>query len=400
MLNVVSLALWCIVAAAGAYLWMLAVASLRGSRPSPPSAPSRRFAIAIPAHDEEVVIGETAATVRRQNYPPELYDIHVVADHCTDSTADLARLAGATCHERQDSPAQSKGAALNWLLDRIWATGKPYDAVVFLDADSRPDADFLGYMNDQLNAGELAIQGQCVISNPLDGWFPALHAALEMIDGRLQQTGRSNLGFSARLSGYGFCAHESVVKSIPWPGGLTEDHEFRLSILEKGVRICYEPRAIVRAEAPASWAMARHQHARWRAGVYESGRRHLGSLLRQAFHSRNPAMLDAALHVALPSYSTLTMLSVTALLLQLAANRIWGSLVPTILLLLWGLVIGLLALFPLLGLALSRAPWRAYGVIMTGPIFIVWRTWLALVARFRRNSIAWVRTPRRDAGKP
>ena len=397
MLTVISVLGLVIVGIGEAYLWALAIASIRTRQMPASSLPRYHFAIAIPAHNEEPVIEDTIHCIRSSNYPPHLYDIYVVADHCTDRTAEMARRAGASLYERQDFPAKSKGAALNWLLEHIWATGKPYEAVVFLDADSRPDVDFLRHMNDQLNAGELAVQGRCMVSNPLDAWYPALNSALEIVDGRLQQTGRSNLGLSARLSGFGFCAHSSVVKSSAWPTGLTEDYEFRLRILEKGIRICYEPRAIVRAEAPASWEMARHQHVRWRAGVYESGRRYLAPLLRQAFQRRNPAVLDAALHVALPSYSTLTVLSVAVLLLQLAANLIWGPLVPLILILLWASAIVMLALYPFLGLALDRAPLWAYLVIMTGPVFIVWRTWLALLARFGRRSVSWVRTPRRDA---
>jgi hypothetical protein len=58
--------------------------------------------------------------------------------------------------------------------------------------------------------------------------------------------------------------------------------------------------------------------------------------------------------------------------------------------------VGALILYPLLGLALERAPLRAYLAILSGPAFIVWRTWLALAARSRRE-VTWVRTPRRGS---
>jgi hypothetical protein len=48
--------------------------------------------------------------------------------------------------------------------------------------------------------------------------------------------------------------------------------------------------------------------------------------------------------------------------------------------------------YPLIGLALERAPLKAYLAILAGPFFIVWRTWLALTARFGRRPVVWIRT--------
>ena len=76
-----------------------------------------------------------------------------------------------------------------------------------------------------------------------------------------------------------------------------------------------------------------------------------------------------------------------------------GSCRRAVLLALWSLAAGLLALFPMIGLALERAPLRAYLVVLTGPVFIVWRTWLAVVSRFGRRSVEWVRTPRREGDR-
>lgn len=382
------------------YLYLLAVGAMRRLKSPPLHEPSHQFAIAIPAHDEETVIKDTIHCIKHLNYPHDLYDVYVVADHCTDRTAEIACRAGVLCYERHALPARSKGAALNWLLEHIWASGKLYNAVVFLDADTKPNMDFLRYMSAHLSAGELAIQGHAVISNPFDGWFPALNWAMQIIDERLQQAGRSNLGLSVRPSGWGFCAHTSVVRSNTWPTGLTEDYEFRLNILRRGVKIRYEPRAIVHTEAPASWRTAQHQRARWLAGTYHSSRHHLAHLLRQALRRRDLALLDAVAQMIFPSYSTLTVLSVAALLVQLAVNLIRDRLVPPTMLLLWTLVIGALVLYPFLGLMLERAPLRAYVVILTGPVFIVWRTWLAIVSRLSRRPVTWVPTARRANPAP
>ncbi len=98
------------------YLCLLALAAIRTRSTRSGEGLRHRFAIAIPAHNEETVIGQTVATLHNLNYPADLYDVFVVADHCIDHTAEIARAHGAICLERTDGVRGGKGAALNWLL--------------------------------------------------------------------------------------------------------------------------------------------------------------------------------------------------------------------------------------------------------------------------------------------
>ena len=99
--------------------------------------------------------------------------------------------------------------------------------------------------------------------------------------------------------------------------------------------------------------------------------------------------------MVLPSYSTLTVIAVGALLVQLAVNLAVAPLFAWGILAAWAIVIGLLVLYPFLGLALEGAPGWAYAIMLTGPAFILWRTALAFVSRFGGRAVTWVRTPRR-----
>jgi 1,2-diacylglycerol 3-beta-glucosyltransferase len=371
------------------YLWLLALSSIRNRRSEPSKAPELRFAIAIPAHDEEAVIGSTLPRLRRLDYPQAMYDIFVVADHCTDRTAEIAREQGAICYERGEGPRGSKGAALAWLLERILAGGDLYDAVAIFDSDTQVDSAFLRVMDARLARGDAVVQGCHRVSNPGDGWFPALTWAMFMIDNRFQNQGRSNLGFSAKLMGDSVCFRADLLRRLGWSAaGLTEDYEFRLRLLLEGVRICYEPAAIGYGEAPVTWAAARAQRARWLRGSYEANRRYGWTLLREGLRRGEFALLDGAAQCILPPYSTLTLISMAVLMVHLA---LWPVLTP-VLTYSWAVVVFLLAVYPLLGLALERAPPRAYLAILSGPAFIVWRTWLSLVSRFGSETVTWVRT--------
>ena len=77
-----------------------------------------RFMAIIPAHNEAAVVANLIESLKNQNYPKNLYDIYVIADNCTDNTAEVARNAGAIVYERFDESKKTKGYALQWISQR------------------------------------------------------------------------------------------------------------------------------------------------------------------------------------------------------------------------------------------------------------------------------------------
>jgi 1,2-diacylglycerol 3-beta-glucosyltransferase len=378
------------------YLFLLALASVHSASPQTlcDRRPSHRFIIAIPAHDEASVIEATIQRLCTLDYPADLFSIHVVADHCSDTTAVLARPAGAFVHERNEGPRTGKGAALSWLFQRV--LDDVCDAVVIFDSDTRVAPDFLRIMDVRLARGDQVIQGQHIISNPESGWFPALTWAMFLIDNRFQNLGRSNLGWSAKHMGDSICFRADVLRALSsetgWGEGLTEDYQLRQRLLLEGIKIVYEPAAKGYGEAPRTWVQARVQRARWLRGTRDASQRFARRLLRDGVKRRDTALLDGALQACLPSYSTLTMVSTISLLIQVLVNWLVGSIFLWTVVGAWAAVVGAFFVYPLIGLALERAPFRAYLVIVSGPFFVLWRTWLALTARFGRKPVIWIRT--------
>ena len=389
------------------YLYLLALAAARRRTAAASRDPRHRFAIAIPAHNEADVIGETVSTLLRLDYPRHLFDIHVVADHCTDDTAGVVRATGGYVHERNGGHRGAKGAALEWLFQRILGSGSmpgsaaPYDAVVVFDADTQVEPTFLRVMDARLAGGDQVIQGQHRISNPQDGWLPALVWAMFIVDNRFQNLGRSNLGWSAKHMGDSICFRAAVLGRLGWGEGLTEDYAFRQRLLLEGIRIRYEPGAIGRGEAPTSWRTAKGQRTRWLRGTHDASQRYGQKLFREGLRRRDLALLDGALQASLPSFSSLTLIALGGWLLQgilslyrlKAAGHRRGPILN-----LWSGVLGVLFCYPFLGLAMDRAPFKAYQAILLGPLFVFWRTWLAVASR-RQSAVTWVRTPRRGRSR-
>ena len=75
----------------------------------------RRYAILIAARNEEAVLPHLLESIRRQDYPAELISPFVVADNCTDRTAEIAEQGGARVFRRFSKTQIGKGYALNIL---------------------------------------------------------------------------------------------------------------------------------------------------------------------------------------------------------------------------------------------------------------------------------------------
>ncbi|MFQ5923189.1 MAG: glycosyltransferase family 2 protein [Anaerolineales bacterium] len=379
-----------------AYLTLLAIAAVR--KPAATELlprPTSYFAIVIPAHDEEDVIARTVTRMLRSQYPKHLYDVYVIADHCTDGTAEHARQAGATVLVRSGHERSGKGEALQWCFDQVLKKER-IDAVILFDADSAVDSEFLRIMDSRLDSGSDAIQGQHTIANPDDGWFPALTWAMFAVDNRFHNLGRANLGFSAKNMGDSICFRVDILKRHGWGEGLTEDYDFRQRLLLDGIKIEYEPTAKAFGGAPASLLQAMPQRERWLAGSAVASRARRNRLLAEGIRRGNLALIDGALQAWLPSYSTLTVLVVGSIVAQTVANKIFKIPFPTVLSAGWYLVLGLLFLYPLIGLALEGMQLKAYVALLSGPIFIVWRTSLAIKHRLMGGPRNWVRTARAE----
>ena len=357
--------------------------------------PRNLFMIVIPAHNEEIVIQASINQIQRSNYPKDLYEVHVIADYCEDNTAAFARDAGAIVHERNVGPKTGKGAALSWLFEGTLIEER-CDAIVIFDADTIVDQNFLRFMDIRLEKGEQVIQGQHVISNPNKGWFASLTWAMFLVDNRFQNLGRSNLNLSAKNMGDSICFQKEVLRKMGWGEGLTEDYQLRQRLILENIQIAYEPAAIGFGEAPRTWSQARTQRTRWLRGTSDANKRLSKQLLFNGINNRNWAMLDGAAQAFFPSYSTLTLISIFILLLQIlflvTENIFINSNISIFTILPWVLIIFILFLYPLVGLALEGAPIKAFLVMLSGPFYIIWRTILAIKSRIGAKKVVWIRT--------
>ena len=84
------------------YALVVLVKDHRRKVPEPTAGKLNRYAVLISGRNEEKVIGELVKSIKNQDYPSELIDVFVIADNCTDNTAEVAREAGAEVFVRND----------------------------------------------------------------------------------------------------------------------------------------------------------------------------------------------------------------------------------------------------------------------------------------------------------
>jgi len=84
--------------------------------------PQKKFALIVAAHNEEAVIGHIVDSLFRQNYPRNLFDVYVVADNCTDRTAEIAEEHGAIVYKRYNNSARERDMPWSGCLKKyiIW----------------------------------------------------------------------------------------------------------------------------------------------------------------------------------------------------------------------------------------------------------------------------------------
>ena len=241
-----------------------------------------RFAFLIAARNEEAVIGQLLDSIRAQDYPADLFDIYVVADNCTDATAEVCRARGAFVHERQDKVKVGKGYALNWLLERIPV--KKYDGFLVFDADNLLRPDYLTEMNKTFSAGYSIVTSYRNTKNYGDNWISAGYGLWFLREARYLNGARMALGSSCAVSGTGFLFSRRVLHAC---GGwnfflLTEDIQFSVDQVTRGRKIAFCPDAVLYDEQPTTFRQSWNQRLRWSKGYLQVFRGYGAKLLRGA----------------------------------------------------------------------------------------------------------------------
>ena len=259
------------------YKGLYTVIGLFATRKFPPAKNFHKYAVLVPARNESAVIGNLVDSIRKQDYPSELVDIFVVADNCTDDTAEVARKYGAVCYERFDNDHRTKGYALQFLVECINRDYgiESYEGYFVFDADNLLKGDFISRMNDSFDAGEKIIVSYRNTKNFDDNWISASYGLHWLRTVRTEHRAKSVCRLASRIQGTGFLMANEIIKDGWSYTSLTEDRALSADAVVQGYRISFNNAAEFYDEQPVDIKTAMRQRIRWAKGhlqaLIESG---------------------------------------------------------------------------------------------------------------------------------
>ncbi len=353
-----------------------------------------RIGVLIPAHNEEDGIKSTVKAILASDYPADRFEVYVIADNCTDNTAQQARHAGAIACERFDNVSRGKGQALDWFLKNHTNLYGHTDLITIIDADVAPDKYYLREISATLsNPAIQAVQAYNGVSNPDAGWRPALIDAAFNVFNHLRMAGSVRLSGTAVLKGNGMAFRTSLLQRYGWPcHSIVEDMEFTLRLLQDNISVHYNPDAVIRSEMVISASSASTQRSRWEGGRFMLVRKMAGPLLKLFASTGNSRYLYALAELATPPLSLLVMLFTAATAgAFLALKGVWLMLAASF----WLILI----LYVISGQIQRRAPLSTWLYLVAAPLYVVWKIPLYIAMVVHKKSNTWVRTTREPQKK-
>ncbi len=372
------------------YLFFL---TLLSGRLTPPAygEPKLRFDFVVPSHNEELGIGRTVENLLKVEWPKDKFRVLVVADNCTDSTAQKAREAGATVLERQNAEKRGKGYALDFAFQQSLADGKA-DAVVVVDADTVVSPNLLQAFAARLEAGAISAQAHYGVLEEQSSWRTRLMRIAFAVFHGVRSNARERLKVSCGLRGNGMCFSHALIREVPHDAfSVVEDVEYGIRIGKKGHRVFYASEAYVLGEMVSGEKASRSQRRRWEGGRLALMKQHGLPLFKEGLAQRSLLLTDLALDVLVPPLSYLVAPAVGGLVLAgalswLAGFAFWSASV-------FAACTLALGLYVLRGWMLSGVGPRGLLDLAYAPVYVAWKLKLVL-SKPEEKKGEWVRTTR------
>ncbi len=350
-------------------------------------------AVLVPAHNEErgilaTLVGLSAALKKQDR-------LVVIADNCSDATAEVARKVGAIVIERDNLTHVGKGYALDYGL-RFLETDPP-DAVIIVDADCQVEPGVIATLSQRAIAMERPMQATYLMDKPSHPTPKhSISAFAFKVKNLVRPSGLVRLGLPCLLTGTGMAFPWSVIRLADWANGhIVEDMKLGLDLTIAGYPPVFCPDVTVTGCLPQYDRTAETQRTRWEHGHLQSILTYVPVLVKASLQKRRIDLLALAVDLCVPPLSLLVVLWIGFALSSLGAAFLGASWVS----------VGVLALAGLVLMSAILVAWAKFGRVdlplrelLTVPLYILWKVPLYLKFLIRPQK-AWVRTER-DEVKP
>lgn len=236
-------------------------------------------AILIPAHNEEVCIRETLRSAMRLL---PACNIHVIADGCTDSTAEIARTYEVNVLEL--TPARGKAGGIAAAVD-YFEFDTRFEVLLITDADTELSEQYLDHGLALLDDAEMVALAGYAYSSwqpsnlPLVGRFliayrTRLYAVMQFF--KYGQTWR-HTNVAPIVPGFASMYRTKILPHMDLnpPGLVIEDFNMTFELHRKRLgKIAFSTKSFATAQDPDNLRDYYKQVTRWSLGFWQTLRRH------------------------------------------------------------------------------------------------------------------------------
>ena len=389
LLTVASVA---VVGIPAATLFIECVAALGNrKRPRVGNDDNPRATILIPAHNEAAMLPNTLAQLKP--HLTENIETVVIADNCTDETADLARAAGVNVLERTNAIERGKGYALDYGLRSL--DGDPPDVILMLDADCTVEAGGVARLIELAHQSQRPVQGVYLMKSPPEPSTKDLVSAFAFtVKNLVRPKGLDTLNQPCLLTGTGMAFPFDLIRNAPLASGnIVEDMQLGYDLALVGSPPLLAPDVLVWGELPKETHVAATQRTRWEHGHIQTLLTNVPRLLSGALAQRRVDLLSLALDLMIPPLALLVLIWAGIGAIATFFGIVTGDWVPAA-------TSGSIGVLLFVGIGVA---WMRFGrqiiaarQLAAVPLYIAWKVPLYLKFLVSRQK-AWVRTERTPA---
>ena len=377
-------ALACVATAPGALELLMVTGGGLGRRKAVAAGDlaSFRLAVVVPAHNEEALIGRCVASLFASAAHGPQCEVVVVADNCTDATAERAMAAGARVLVRTNAVLRGKGYALRFAFDQLMEEG--FHGFLIVDADSVVSANLVPEIAGSLAGGADAVQARYRVTQPLDTNRKRLMDVAFLAFNVLLPRGRAGCGLSAGILGNGFALSRQTLMEVPYSAdSIVEDLEYHLLLVEARKRVRFADAATVYGDMPDDAGAQLSQRARWEGGRARMAMAWIPKLAGRLVGG-NLAVAEPLLELLTLPLAYLAMLALLLCVMPLTWFAYYGL-----------FLIGLLLAHVGFAIALGGNGKESLAALATAPAYIFWKlTRLGAIIQSARPETQWLRTAR------
>jgi len=222
-------------------------------------SPFPKTVVVVPAHNEATHIKKTVQSIQKCKGS---FDCVVLADNCTDNTAEIVRGEQVQVLERY-SDERGKHHALRFAFASI----TDYELYIIVDADSIVEPNLVEVFQAHLQEGAEAIQALYLLPPSGDYLSSRLASIAFTAFNALRPMARSTWDLSCGIFGNGFGISKTIREKFPIPTDtIAEDVAYHQKLVQAGIKVVFAPETTVTAESPPSIKDASDQQQRWQGG--------------------------------------------------------------------------------------------------------------------------------------